>query len=94
MVLLEAFACGVPVLASRLGAMAEMIDEGRTGSLFDCGDATDLAASLMRVWDDHSQMERIGRAARAEYEAHYRADANKERLLEIYREAIDAHNGR
>lgn len=45
-VILEAFACGTPVIASRLGGMAELVDEGRGGWTFAAGDVADLARVL------------------------------------------------
>ncbi len=45
-VIAEAFACGVPVVASRLGAMRELVEDGRTGLHFTPGDAADLAAKI------------------------------------------------
>lgn len=84
MSIVEAFACGVPVLASRLGAMAELVADGRTGLHFAPGDASDLAATVRRAWDDPDASASLGLAARAEYEAKYTADRNYEMLLEIY----------
>lgn len=86
--LVEAFACGLPVIGSRLGAMAELIEDGRTGLLFRPGSAEDLAAK--RAWaDSHPrEMRRMGEAARREYEAKYTADMNYKMLVDIYEEAI------
>jgi glycosyltransferase involved in cell wall biosynthesis len=94
MTLIEALACGAPPIASKLGGMAEMIDDGRTGWLFRSGDAAELADRVERVWNDDARVSQMAHAARAEYEARYRADANLERLLEIYREAIDSRRAR
>lgn len=44
--IVEAFAAGTPVIASRLGGMLEMIAEGKTGLLFHPGDADDLAHKI------------------------------------------------
>ncbi len=49
MVIIEAFACGIPVFASRLGAMAELIEDGETGRLFTPGSST----RLENVWHGH-----------------------------------------
>lgn len=89
--LVEAFACGLPVIASRLGAMAELIEDGVTGLLFDPGDAEDLAENLQWA-DSHPQaMLKMGTQARAEYEAKYTSDINFKQLMEIYNDAIRAH---
>jgi glycosyltransferase involved in cell wall biosynthesis len=90
MILLEAMACGVPAVASRLGGMPEMIDEGRIGRLFHPGNAGDLAAKVSALWSDPEQSLRLGAAARAEFETRYTRDANYAPLIAIYREAIEA----
>lgn len=86
--IVEAFASGVPVIASRLGSLAEVVTDGRTGLLFNPGDDEDLAAKL--AWaDSHPQeMIRMGQAARQEYEARYTPERNCAELIEIYRSAM------
>ena len=86
--IVEAFACGLPVIASRLGAMAHLVDDGRTGLLFDAGDPEDLARQL-RWADRHpALMAAMGRAARSHYERHLSADVNHAQLIDIYRESM------
>jgi glycosyltransferase involved in cell wall biosynthesis len=87
--LAEAFAAGLPVIASRLGAMATSIDHGRTGLLFEPGNPTDLAEKLRWAQENPEAMATMGRAARAEYEARYTPEKNYELLMDIYAEAID-----
>lgn len=87
-VAIEAFACGVPVIASRLGAMEEIVEDGRTGLHFTPGDAGDLAAKVEWAWTHPVEMEAMGRAARAEYEAKYTAERNYQMLMEIYGRVI------
>lgn len=89
MTLIEAFACGVPVIASRLGAMEEIVADGRTGLLFTPGNAEDLAAKVEWAWTHPQEMEAMGRAARAEYEAKYTAARNYKLMMEIYRSAVE-----
>jgi glycosyltransferase involved in cell wall biosynthesis len=84
MAIIEAFACGVPVICSRLGAMQEIVADGRTGLHFAPGDAGDLAAKVEWAWAHPKEMAAMGRAARAEYEAKYTADRNYTMLTEIY----------
>ena len=87
--IVEAFACGRPVIASRHGAMAELIEDGRTGLLFTPGDADDLAAKVAWAWEHPAEMQRMGAAARAEFEAKYTAERNYAMLMEIYAQAIE-----
>lgn len=85
--LVEAYACGLPVIASRLGAMAELVRDGETGLLFMPGDAQDLAR-IMRWANAHpAEMQRMGEAARKEYEANYTSATNFRQLMHIYDEA-------
>jgi len=86
----EAFACGVPVIASRLGAIAEIVADGKTGLHFTAGDEADLAAKVEWAWTHAKEMEEMGRAARREYEAKYTAGKNYEMLMEIYERALRA----
>ncbi|HEX6938024.1 MAG TPA: glycosyltransferase [Longimicrobiales bacterium] len=85
--LAEAFATGLPVIASRLGAMAELVEHGRTGWLFEPGDAAELAAAVTRAFADGAVLRAMGRAARAAYEERYTAERNHALLMEIYRAA-------
>jgi glycosyltransferase involved in cell wall biosynthesis len=84
----EAYACGIPVVASRLGAMGEIVEDGRTGLHFKSGDAADLAAKVEWAWAHEDQMESMGIAARKEYESKYTAERNYQMLKEIYESAI------
>ncbi|HEX5538638.1 MAG TPA: glycosyltransferase, partial [Methylophilaceae bacterium] len=91
--LVEAFACGLPVIASRLGAMAELVRNGETGLLFEPGDAADLAAKMQWADANPEAMQRMGQAARAEYEARYTSETNFNQLMAIYADAIQAKRG-
>jgi glycosyltransferase involved in cell wall biosynthesis len=86
---LEGFACGLPVIASDLGSMAERVDHRRTGLLFRPGDAEDLARKVRWAFDHPEQMGEMRAAARREYETKYTADINYKRLIEIYEMAIE-----
>jgi glycosyltransferase involved in cell wall biosynthesis len=90
MSIVEAFACGVPVVCSRLGAMEEIVAHGRTGLHFTPGNASDLAAKVEWAWTHPGEMAVMGRAARAEYEAKYTAERNYQMLMEIYQKALAA----
>ena len=85
--IVEAFATGTPVIASRMGAMQELVDEPRTGLLFKPADPADLAAKVRWLWDRPDRRKQMCQAARDEYEQRYTAQSNYLRLMEIYREA-------
>lgn len=84
MTIVEAFACGVPVICSRLGAMQELVADRRTGLFFDPRDFVDLAAKLDWAWTHAQEVEAMGRAARVEYEAKYSAAENYRMLMKVY----------
>jgi glycosyltransferase involved in cell wall biosynthesis len=86
--IVEAFSCGLPVIASRLGALIDIVKDGVTGLLFKPGDAADLAEKIAWARANPEQMLRMGRAARAEYEANYTPQRNYKLLIDIYDEAI------
>jgi glycosyltransferase involved in cell wall biosynthesis len=88
----EAFACGVPVVASRIGSMVELVENGRTGLHFTPGDPADLAAKVDWAWTHPNEMEEMGRAARQEYETKYTARQNYEALVRIYETASASKN--
>lgn len=91
-VILEAFACGVPILASRIGTLPDVIRDGVSGLLFDPGQAADLAAKVEWIIDHPEAAQRIGAQGRTQYKAEYTADRNYERLLEIYRGLMAAEH--
>lgn len=93
--IIEAFASGIPVIASRLGATTEIIEGGKTGLHFNPGDAADLASRVEWMWTHQKEAEVMGRAARTEYAEKYTAERSYELLMNIYgavlnRKALEA----
>jgi glycosyltransferase involved in cell wall biosynthesis len=84
----EAFAAGTPVIASRLGSMASLVEHGRTGLHFEAGNADDLAKQVRWFLEHPVEAQQMRRAARAEFEAKYTAERNYRMLMEIYQAAI------
>jgi glycosyltransferase involved in cell wall biosynthesis len=89
-VLVEAFAKGTPVVASRLGAMAETVDDGRNGLLFSPGNPEELAAKLRSLFADLSTLKRMRRVARETFDQNFTAEVNHEALMAIYARAMNA----
>jgi glycosyltransferase involved in cell wall biosynthesis len=85
--LVEAFACGLPVIASRLGAMAEIVDDGRTGLLFHPGDPDDLRRKVQWIIEHPDERDNMAREARAEYERKYTGSVNYAQTISIYETA-------
>ncbi len=92
MIIAESFACGTPVLCSRLGAMAEIVTDQHTGLHFTPGDAWDLAQKVEWAWEHPADLARMGRTARAKYESDYTAKRNYSLLLQVYEQAMAANN--
>lgn len=84
MSIIEAFAVGLPVIASNLGAAAALVEHGRTGRLFRAGDAGDLAEQVRWAVGHRDELAAMRRHARAEYESKYTAERNYGILAEIY----------
>lgn len=94
MVVLEAQAIGLPVLASELGGLSSLIEDGRNGFLFRPGDAEDLAARLDGLLSEPRLLETARRAARAAYEERFTAERNYALLMDIYRRALGESTAR
>lgn len=90
LVLIQSMAKGIPVVASRLGAMECAVREGETGLLFKSGDSADLARQVSVLYSDEIALTALRREARKEFELKYSAKHNYERLLRIYNEALGA----
>ena len=89
MALVEAFGCGLPVIASRAGALGELVEDGVTGLLFEAGDIAALADKMRWVHDHPQELAAMGANARARYEARYTSEMNYRQLVDIYRDAAD-----
>ncbi|MEB3829831.1 glycosyltransferase family 4 protein [Phormidium sp. CCY1219] len=90
-VAIEAFAKGTPAIAANIGAIAELVDRGRTGLFFRPGDANDLVRQVEFALDRPRELAEMRREARAEFEAKYTAERNYQLLMKIYTRAKDFH---
>jgi glycosyltransferase involved in cell wall biosynthesis len=84
MVLIEAMAAGLPVFASRLGAMAELVSDQETGKLFSAGNANELAAAVQWAASQPDELKAMRQRARREFEDKYTANASYALLANIY----------
>ncbi len=89
LVLIEAFAHGMPVICSRLGAMAEIVEDHKTGLHFDAGNADDLARKVNWMLAHPEECVKMGENARAVYLEKYTPEINYQHLMSIYQEAIN-----
>lgn len=88
MCIVESFACGTPVLCSRHGGLAEIVEDHLTGLHFTPGDAQDLARTVEWAWNNPLELVKMGHAARAKYETTYTPEQNYGLLMRIYEQAL------
>lgn len=86
--MVEAYALGVPVIASRLGALQELVDDGRIGLHFTPGSPEDLAEKVEWAWSHAERMREMGKEARREFVNRYTAEKNYVMLMNIYQAAM------
>ena len=82
----EAMSHGVPVVASRIGALSNLVQDGVNGLLFEPGDPDDLANKVTRLWNDAELCRRLGRAARRKAIEEWSPGRHIERHRAVYRE--------
>ncbi|MEM2870080.1 MAG: glycogen synthase [Thermoplasmata archaeon] len=85
LVVLEAMACGSPVVASRVGGIPEIVEDGRSGFLVPPGDSRALAEAVSRLLGDEELRERFARRARERVERRFTWDIAARKTLDIYR---------
>lgn len=88
MVIVEAFACGVPVIASRLGAMAELIEDRKTGLLVTPGSLDETRAKVAWALDHPEELRQIAVRARKVFETKYTAEVNYPLIMNAYERAL------
>jgi glycosyltransferase involved in cell wall biosynthesis len=87
--IIEAFSRGTPVIANRLGSMAEMIRHEETGWLVESGNCNALADAISAAFSDRVDRSVMRSAARVEFERNYTADRQYDLLMDAYQVAIE-----
>lgn len=85
---IASLARGTPVIASRRGPLAELIDHHGTGLLFAAGSSADLAEKVEWLVDHPDEWDRMRQAARLRYESAYSTQVSYRRLMSVYEEAL------
>lgn len=88
LVIVEGFATATPVIASRIGPLADLVRDGETGLLVEPGNPQDLADKMTWARAHPERMAAMGLNARIQYEEKFSADKNYRQLLQIYEQAI------
>jgi glycosyltransferase involved in cell wall biosynthesis len=86
--LVEAFSTGLPALVSRIGSLAALVEEGKTGLQFESGNASELARKVRFLFSNRELLQQMRQASREEYEKKYTAGTNYAILFDIYRTAL------
>ena len=87
--IIEAYSTGLPVIASAIGAAAELVRDRSTGLLYEAGNATALAECVKWALAHPTEMKLLQAGARREFVERYTASANYEMLMDIYRSCFD-----
>ena len=87
--IVEAFACGVPVLASRIGSLQDIVEEGKTGLFFKAGDPDDLAQKAQWMITHDEAVSEMCREVKRTFDSKYTDHKNYEQLMAIYRTVIE-----
>jgi glycosyltransferase involved in cell wall biosynthesis len=88
-VVVEAYSSSVPLIASSVGSLSELVEEGVTGLQVRMGDPDDMARALKTLAASDELVARLGKGARERFERLYSPEVTMGQLLDIYREAID-----
>lgn len=88
-VVIEAYACGKPVICSDIGAVRELIADQKTGLLFKACDPLDLREKARWMWTHSTEYHLMEKQARKEYEEKYTPERNYQMLMEIYRQVLN-----
>ena len=88
MVALEAYACGTPLIVSRIGSLDEIVKDGETGMKFNTGNDRDLAKAVLELTSDQKRLISMREHARRLFEEKYTPDINFQQLMAIYQDAI------
>lgn len=86
---LEAMSCGVPVVATRVGAFEELVVDGETGSLIAPDASREICDAIDHWLADGAAREAAGRAARAHVEAHHAIENEARAIVAVYRQLLD-----
>ena len=92
-VLLESMIHSKPVIASRIGGLPEIVEDGVTGLLFEPGNAENLAQKIRYLWDRPELAQKMGWAGREKVLREYSAKKYYSRLMAVYKKAIELGPG-
>jgi glycosyltransferase involved in cell wall biosynthesis len=89
---MESLSCGLPVVATRVGGIPDIVTQGTTGLIVEKGDIRGLADALVSLLRDPSRCIRMGKAAQDFADTHLDIRKTADRLVDLYRETINVHS--
>lgn len=93
LVIYESFSMGKPVIASALGGMPELVDDGENGFHFNAGEVEELAEKMRQLWHDPALCEKMGKNARHKAEAEFSPEAHYAKIIAVYEKLIATNYG-
>lgn len=90
MSVLEAMAYGKPIVGSRIGGISELVEEGKTGLLYEAGDVDGLLQALNQLMHSKGLRQQMGKFGRERVEQHFSLDMHHQGLMNIYKNVLGA----
>jgi glycosyltransferase involved in cell wall biosynthesis len=88
LIILEAMSNGIPVIASRIGAIPELVEDGITGLLFEPGNHIELATKMKMLWENYDLCKKMGEIGKERVIKKYNESAYFNNLLSIYKHTL------
>lgn len=90
MAVLEAMALGKPILASHIGGLSELVEDGKTGLLFEAGNVEELKEKMLFLWKNKDLRLKLGKKAREKAEKEFSLEKHCKELLNIYEKILQS----
>ncbi len=85
---MEAQACGIPVVASRIGGLVDLIEDGKSGYLVPVNDPVALANRIVEALEDPQQSKMMAQQARLNIEQHFSVEKMLKQTLKVYHDTV------
>jgi len=87
--IIESFACGVPVVSSRIGGLEELIEDGVTGFFFEPGNVDDLSRKIAKLVENKELLSKMRHNARKLAEERYSEEVGYKNLMDVYKDTLE-----
>jgi len=89
MTILEVYACGKPVIGSKVGGLRDLVADGETGLLVDVGDVDQLAKAILSLLNNEMDIEEMGSIGRQYVKSNFSIEKVAEKLEKVYKEVVE-----